>query len=112
MITILGPTACGKTTFAAHLAALEPTIRSSGGDVTPNVYCGIITVLLFPLYLMSKRIGWKEKVMHTVFLVVVFFMCNINITNFVLHGFHFPNDLPYRFSFIYSFVLLTCAFNY
>ncbi len=97
--------------IAAHLAALEPTIRSSGGDVTPNVYCGIITVLLFPLYLMSKRIGWKEKVMHTVFLVVVFFMCNINITNFVLHGFHFPNDLPYRFSFIYSFVLLTCAFR-
>lgn len=97
--------------IAAHLAALEPTIRSSGGDVTPNIYCGIISIVLFPLYLMNKRISWKEKVIHLVFLFLIFLSCNINMTNFVLHGFHFPNDLPYRFSFMYSFILLICAFK-
>ena len=96
---------------AAHLASLEPTIRSSGGDVTPNIYCGIITILLYPLYLMNKRIGWKEKVLHTLLLFGIFVCCNINITNFVLHGFHYPNDLPYRFSFMYSFILLVCAYK-
>lgn len=97
--------------IAAHLAALEPTIRSSGGDVTPNIYCGIITVLLYPLYLMSKRYGWKEKVINTLLIIAIFLLCNNNFTNFILHGFHFPNDLPYRFSFMYSFILLICAFK-
>ncbi|MBQ6379978.1 MAG: YfhO family protein [Clostridia bacterium] len=97
--------------IAAHLASLEPTIRSSGGDVTPNVYCGMITVLLYPLYLMSKRIGWKEKLVNTLLLIGIFICCNLNISNFVIHGFHFPNDLPYRFSFMYSFILLVCAYK-
>ncbi|MBQ3431788.1 MAG: YfhO family protein [Clostridia bacterium] len=96
---------------AAHLASLEPTIRSSGGDVTPNIYCGIITVLLFPLYLMNKRIGWKEKVLNVILLGGIFLCCNFNGTNFILHGFHYPNDLPYRFSFMYSFILLVCAYK-
>ena len=95
----------------AHLAALEPTIRSSGGDVTPNIYCGILTIILFPLYLMSKRFSWKEKLSDFSILVLIFFLCNYNATNFILHGFHFPNDLPYRFSFVYSFLLLVIGFK-
>ncbi|MBE6817990.1 MAG: hypothetical protein E7517_02365 [Ruminococcaceae bacterium] len=97
--------------IAAHLAALEPTIRSSGGDVTPNIYCGIITVMLYPLFLLNKRFGWKDKLINTLLLIGIFAVCNLNITNFILHGFHFPNDLPYRFSFIYSFLLLVCAYR-
>ena len=34
-----------------------------------------------------------------------------NILNFIWHGFHFPNDLPYRFSFMYSFLLLVMAYK-
>lgn len=97
--------------LAAHFASLEPTIRSSGGDVTPNIYCGIICVILFPLYLMSKRFSWKEKVLHVLLLAGIFAVCNLNISNFVLHGFHFPNDLPYRFSYMYSFILIVCAYK-
>ena len=97
--------------IAAHLSALEPTVRSSGDNVTPNVYCGIITVLLLPLYMMSKRIAWKEKLSHFILLILLFVCFNCNYTNFIWHGFHFPNDLPYRFSFMYSFILLICAFK-
>lgn len=97
--------------LSAHLAALEPTIRSSGGDVTPNIYCGIISIMLFPLYLMSKRIGWKEKVMNVLLLLFLFACFNTNYANFIWHGFHFPNDLPYRFSFMYSFIVIIMAFK-
>ena len=31
--------------------------------------------------------------------------------NYIWHGFHFPNDLPYRLSYIYSFILLVMAFK-
>lgn len=97
--------------LANHLASVEPTIRSSGEDVLPNVYCGILTVMLVPLYLLSKSIKLKEKIMHVLLLGVLYFSFNINYANYVWHGFHFPNDLPYRFSFMYSFILLILAFR-
>lgn len=97
--------------LANHLAGLEPTIRSSGEDVLPNVYCGMATVLLVPLYLFSKTIQLKEKAAHVILLAILYFSFNINFANYVWHGFHFPNDLPYRFSFIYSFVLLVMAYK-
>ncbi len=97
--------------LANHLASADPTIRSSGSDVLPNVYCGMLTVVLFPLYLLSKKITVKEKVTSLILLAIFFFSFNHNYLNFIWHGFHFPNDLPYRFSFIYSFILLKMAFR-
>lgn len=97
--------------LANHFAGLEPTIRSSGEDVLPNVYCGMLTVLLVPLYLFSKKISSTEKIASISLLALMYFSFNINFINFAWHGFHFPNDLPYRQSFIYSFLLLIIAFK-
>jgi len=97
--------------LANHLASLEPTIRSSGNDVLPNVYCGIVTLILVILYLFTKSICIKEKISRIAMLVVLFFSFNTNIINYIWHGFHFPNDLPYRFSFMYSFMLLVIAYK-
>ncbi len=97
--------------LANHLAALEPTIRSSGDDVLPNIYCGMLTVLLVPLYLFSKKIKSSEKLASIFLLAVMYFSFNINFINFAWHGFHFPNDLPYRQSFMYSFILVVLAFK-
>ncbi len=97
--------------LANHLASLEPTIRSSGDDVLPNVYCGILTIILIPLYLFSDKISSKEKIASTLFLGIMFFSFNINFINYLWHGLHFPNDLPYRQSFMYSFILITMAYK-
>ncbi len=97
--------------LANHLAYLNPTIRSSGTDVLPNVYCGILTVMLVPLYLFSKKISLKEKIFSVGFLGIMFASFYTNILNFIWHGLHFPNDLPYRFSYMYSFLLLVFAFK-
>lgn len=97
--------------LANHLASVNPTIRSSGEDVLPNVYCGIATVILVPLYLFTKSIPLKEKIANTAFLALFYFSFNVNILNYIWHGFHYPNDLPYRFSFMYSFMLLVIAYK-
>lgn len=97
--------------LANHLASLEPTIRSSGEDVLPNVYCGMLTVILIPAYLFSDKISSKEKIASSVLLGIMFFSFNINILNYLWHGLHFPNDLPYRQSFMYSFILITMAYK-
>lgn len=97
--------------FANHLASLETTIRSSGDDVLPNVYCGVITLILAPLFFFTKTISKKEKITTLGMLTVLYFSFNVNYLNYIWHGFHFPNDLPYRQSFIYSFILLIMAYK-
>ena len=97
--------------LANHLAYLDPTIRSSGEDVLPNVYCGILTVMLVPLFIFSNKISGKEKILSCGILGVMFASCYTNYLNYIWHGFHFPNDLPYRFSYMYSFLLLIFAFR-
>lgn len=97
--------------IANHLAALEPTIRSSGDTVLPNVYCGILTVILVPLYAFCNKISAKERAAHIIFLAIFFVGFNLNYANYILHAMHFPNDLPFRFSFIYSFLLLIMAYK-
>ena len=97
--------------FANHFTALTTTIRSSGDDVLPNVYCGVLTLILAPLYFFTKSISKKEKAMTLALLGVFYASFNLNFLNYVWHGLHFPNDLPYRFSFMYSFVLLVIAYK-
>ncbi len=97
--------------FINHFADIKPTFRSSGEAVLPNVYSGVAVLLLTPLYMFIPSIKRREKVAHV--LLLLFLCCSFytNILNYVWHGFHFPNDLPYRFSFMYSFVLLLIAYK-
>lgn len=94
-----------------HFAALETTIRSSGNDVLPNVYTSVLTILLVPLYMINPKIRFREKAVYVVLIALFLISFDNNYVNFFWHAFHFPNDLPYRFSFMYSFILLTIAFK-
>lgn len=94
-----------------HFADIEPSIRSSGGNVLPNVYCGVLVVILLPLFLFTKTVSAREKIISALVIVFFFLSFNTNYLNYVWHGFHFPNDLPYRFSYMYSFFLLIFAYK-
>ncbi len=97
--------------LANHLADVTPTIRSSGDDVLPNIYCGAATLLLLPLYFFVPSIKTREKVLNAALLALLFFSFNTRVLNYIWHANHFPNDLPYRFSFLYSFLLVLIAFR-
>ncbi|MBQ9516774.1 MAG: YfhO family protein [Eubacterium sp.] len=99
------------TLITSHLAGLTTTIRSSGEDVLPNIYCGILPALLLPLYIMNKKIGIKEKTVNVLLILLFVFSFNNNYANFIWHALHFPNDLPYRFSFMYSFLILVIGYR-
>lgn len=97
--------------LTSHLAGLETTIRSSGSDVLPNIYSGMLAVILLPLFVINKDIRLKEKSIYILMLIFFLFSFDNNCLNFIWHAFHFPNDLPFRFSYMYSFILLVCAFK-
>lgn len=77
----------------------------------PNIYCGVAVFLLFPLYIMNKKINTREKAGKITLLVIFLVAFNMNIFNFIWHGFHYPNSLPCRQGFIYVFILLTMCYD-
>ena len=87
--------------------SIEPTFKEG----LPNVYCGIFSVMLMVLYLAAKEIKLRDK-LCAVFLLLFFNVSFIiRQLDYIWHGFHFTNMIPYRFSFLYSFVVLYMAYR-
>ena len=75
----------------------------------PEIYCGMITTVLLPLFYMNKDIKWNKKVGYSFILAVLFFSMYIKPVDMMWHGGQTPNWLPYRYSFIVSFILVSMA---
>lgn len=82
-----------------------------GLDHYPNIYCSVAVLLLFPLYVMDKKVDIREKIGKSALVLIFLTAFNLNIPNFIWHGFHFPNSLPCRQSFIYVFFLLAMCYE-
>ncbi len=77
----------------------------------PNIYCTVAVLIMVPLYCMCKEINHREKVCKVAVLGLILLSFNLNIPDFIWHGFHFPNSLPARHSFIYIFLILTMVYE-
>ncbi len=104
--------------FKTPLRGVE-TILSNTGTLTepttmeglPNIFCGFFTLILAVVYLLCKRIPLRER-LFTVFLLLLFANSFLfRILDYLWHGMHFPNMLPYRFSFLWSFTVIFMAFR-
>ena len=98
----------GMQTVAGQMAGgLTPTYI----DGLPNIYCGIFPVALAMLFLLIRQVKVRDKICCVVLLL--FFMSSFIIRqlDYIWHGFHFTNQIPYRFSFLFSFVLLYMAYR-
>jgi len=107
-----------ENTWKGLLDAMRQVLGNMGGGLTPsfkeglpNLYCGVGTIFLAFLYLSSGQIRVRDKIC-SVFLLIFFILSFIiRQLDYIWHGFHFTNMIPYRFSFLYSFVLLYMAYN-
>ena len=107
-----------ENTVKGLLDAMRQVAGNMGGSIEPNfkeglpnVYCGIISVFLMMLYLLAKKIPLRDK-LCAVFLLLFFNVSFIiRQLDYIWHGFHFTNMIPYRFSFLYSFVVLYMAYR-
>ena len=87
-----------RTLFSAY-----PSMR---GDNLPNIYCSVLAVLLLALFLSCEKFSLRRRIAWGGLVGVLALSMSVNWLNFAWHGFHFPNDLPYRFSFLMSFAML------
>jgi len=89
------------------IAFTPPTSREG----LPNLYSGMISVLLMPMFLSSRKINLREKVAYMAALSFIVISVNVNVLDYIWHGFSITNMLPFRFSFLASFVLVTMAYK-
>ena len=105
--TLLGFLDAMRQVAGAAVGGNEPTYKEG----LPNLYCGILPLLLALTALTRKEVKLREKLCTV--LLLLFFMVSFIVRqlDYIWHGFHFPNMIPYRFSFLFSFVLVTAGYR-
>lgn len=94
--------------LARHIGNVQ---TEQGLDHWPNIYCGAAVFIMIALYIACKRISAKEKAVYFSMLFFLLMSFAINVLNFIWHGFHYPNSLPARQSFIYIFLVLFMCYR-
>ena len=93
--------------FTNLLTNTTPAIRAG----LPNIACGLITVILAILFFTNSKIKLREKIANGSMLMFLSLSFIINYLNYYWHAMHFPNEIPYRQAFVFSFLLLTVAYK-
>ncbi len=120
--TALQLTASADSTFPSQLTNYFSTIdmlsrhlisvdTELGLNHWPNIYCGVAVIILLPLYIMNKKTPAREKIAKVTILFIFLLSYCLNIPNYIWHGFHYPNSLPSRQSFLYIILLLSMCFE-
>lgn len=87
------------------------TVRMSG---LPFIYCGTLVLLFLPCFFFFKKIRGRDRIGAAVIISVLcvsMYICQIDM---LWHGGQLPNWLPYRYSFMLSFLMVSFsarAFN-
>lgn len=97
--------------FASVLGNFIAFTPATSLEGLPNLYSGLLSVLLLPVFLLSKKISIREKIAYLSLFVFLILSVNINILDFIWNGFTRTNMLPFRFSFIASFVVVIMAYK-
>lgn len=94
--------------FTKFLPGAYDTVRPEG---LPFVYCGVLALLLVPVYFMSRSFTSREKVASLLFIAFLVLSFIASPLDLIWHGFQKPNWLNYRYSFMLSFFLLVLAYK-
>ncbi|MBD5129289.1 MAG: YfhO family protein [Ruminococcaceae bacterium] len=89
--------------FIKLFPATFDTIRPEG---LPMLYCGTLGILFALVYFMFRRISLRERVSGGFLLGVMFLSMYIKPVDMFWHGGHVPVWMPFRYSFIISFLLI------
>ena len=98
----------GLEVLSRHCVGVSMKVQA---DHWPNIYCGVAIFFLYPLFLFNRRICWKHKL--TKLALVAFFLVSFscNVLDFIWHGLNYPDSLPGRQSYLYTWLLLVMGYE-
>lgn len=92
--------------FARTLPLTEASLQFGA----PNIYSGSFVLVMIPLFVMNKGVPLRRRIVYSALCVFLVLSMNLNYLDYLWHGLHFPNQLPGRWTFMFSFVLMImCA---
>ncbi len=92
------------------LKMLLPLEKSSLAYEAPNIYFGLIPAVICLFAILSK-VPLKKKLCYLALLAFMFVSLNFTLLDYIWHGFHFPNQLPGRMSFLFIFLALVISYR-
>ncbi|ALS03347.1 copper ABC transporter permease [Enterococcus silesiacus] len=75
----------------------------------PFIYIGLIPLMFCIFYFLTKKIPLKNKLLFGSLLMVLIASVYIYPLNLFWHGLHSPNMFLFRFSFLFSFMIILLA---
>jgi len=75
----------------------------------PHVFCGTLALLLTSAFLLNQNVALRKRLTGLGLLLVLFASFLISPLNVAWHGFSYNNFFHYRYSFIFSYVMLLIA---
>ena len=107
-----------KASFPPLLQGMVDVSGQIGGGQTltyvdglPNLYCGVFPISMAVLFLFGKEFRLRDKLCGVGLLVLFVLSFLIRQLDYIWHGFHFTNQIPYRFSFLFSFIALMMGYQ-
>lgn len=97
--------------FAAHLPGVVFNTMTLTAETLPAAAIGGLVLVLVPLYAFLKSLSKNERISNIVLVLVFWVSFEIPKIYYIWHGMSAPAGLPYRFSFLYSFVLVMMAYQ-
>ncbi|MBQ6431910.1 MAG: YfhO family protein [Oscillospiraceae bacterium] len=89
----------------------DPSVTDILPAGLPNIYCGFCAVVLAITFFCCGKVSLREKLCSGGLLIFLLMSFIFRKLDYLWHGFHFPNGLPYRFSFLFSFVTIALAYR-
>jgi len=77
----------------------------------PFVYCGIVSLVLLVVFFVSRKIKLRSKILTGFFIVLMATSMWLTPLDKVWHVFKYPNWFPYRYSFLFSFLIIFTAYR-
>ncbi|MBO5024199.1 MAG: YfhO family protein [Clostridia bacterium] len=90
--------------FNKMLIGSYDTVRPEG---LPMIYSGMLALIGLPMFYMAPSVKPAKKIGATVVLLVLILSFAINPVDLVWHGFNLPNWLNFRYSFVFSFFVIS-----
>jgi uncharacterized membrane protein YfhO len=91
--------------------AFVESINIADDQIGVNAFCGTISLILACLFLLDKKRSLRERISRILLVVLLYASFDVNVLNYIWHGFHVQNGLPNRFAFLYIAMLVAIGFD-
>lgn len=90
-------------TFIKLFPTTYDTVRMEG---MPALYAGTLAIVFTVIYFLMKKYPARERISAAVFISALMLFMYIRPVDMICHGGQMPNWLPYRYSFMISFLIV------